>query len=438
MKRLLIILIACLSASIILADKAQQSIKQQQQRTNKEIKETARKIDINKQQTNKQLNLLNKLSLEISQNDEELNKLKLAIDSIDVAMVSLNDSIISLENNLSILRQNYAESLRSIRSARRSTNNIAFLFSSKTFADAYRRVRYLQQFKSWQNSKSDELKNAITTVDAAKNELVALHSTKSQTLNLVTSTQQTLLKNKEEQSQVIASLEKERAQLDAYMKQKRKEAQQLDAQLEELIKKQQEAERKRKAEAEKKRKEQERKKEKERKKDSQKPKDDNKDKASKKDKTQEPIIDTESQAQLTLSSNFEGNKGKLPYPVSGKCRIVSKFGRHKHPDLQYIEINNNGIDIELLSSNEARVIFDGTVSAIFQQPGYNSIVMVRHGSYITVYANLESLNVKPGDTVKALQSLGTVFSDPDNENRCILHFEVRKETQKLDPQAWIK
>ena len=420
-----------MSTSIILADKAQQSIKQQQQRTNKEIKETAKKIDANTQKTNKQLNLLNKLSLEISQNNEELNKLKLAIDSIDAAMTTLNDSIISLENNLSTLRQNYAESLRSIRSARRSTNNIAFLFSSKTFADAYRRVRYLQQFKSWQNSKSTELKNAITSVDAAKNELIALHSSKSQTLELVSSTQQTLLKNREEQSQVIASLKNERAQLDAYMKQKRKEAQQLDAQLEELIRKQQEAERKRKAEAEKKRKEQERKKESQKSKDS-------KDKSSKKEKGQEPIIDTESQAQLTLSSNFESNKGKLPYPVSGKCRIVSKFGRHKHPELQYIEVNNNGIDIELLSSNTARVIFDGTVSAIFQQPGYNSIVMVRHGSYITVYANLETLNVKPGDTVKAQQSLGTVFADPDNENRCILHFEVRKETQKLDPQAWIK
>ena len=420
-----------MSTGIILADKAQQSIKQQQQRTNKEIKETAKKIDANTQQTNKQLNLLNKLSLEISQNNEELNRLKLAIDSIDVKMASLNDSIASLESNLSTLRQNYAESLRSIRSARRSTNNIAFLFSSKTFADAYRRVRYLQQFKSWQNSKSTELKNAITSVDAAKNELIALHSSKSQTLELVSSTQQTLLKNKEEQSQVIASLKKERAQLDAYMKQKRKEAQQLDAQLEELIRKQQEAERKRKAEAEKRRKEQERKKESQKSKDS-------KDKTSKKEKDQEPIIDTESQAQLTLSSNFESNKGKLPYPVSGKCRIVSKFGRHKHPELQYIEVNNNGIDIELLSSNTARVIFDGTVSAIFQQPGYNSIVMVRHGSYITVYANLETLNVKPGDTVKAQQSLGTVFADPDNENRCILHFEVRKETQKLDPQAWIK
>lgn len=420
-----------MSTGIILADKAQQSIKQQQQRTNKEIKETAKKIDANTQQTNKQLNLLNKLSLEISQNNEELNRLKLAIDSIDVKMASLNDSIASLESNLSTLRQNYAESLRSIRSTRRSTNNIAFLFSSKTFADAYRRVRYLQQFKSWQNSKSTELKNAITSVDAAKNELIALHSSKSQTLELVSSTQQTLLKNKEEQSQVIASLKKERAQLDAYMKQKRKEAQQLDAQLEELIRKQQEAERMRKAEAEKKRKEQERKKESQKSKDS-------KDKSSKKEKDQEPIIDTESQAQLTLSSNFESNKGKLPYPVSGKCRIVSKFGRHKHPELQYIEVNNNGIDIELLSSNTARVIFDGTVSAIFQQPGYNSIVMVRHGSYITVYANLETLNVKPGDTVKAQQSLGTVFADPDNENRCILHFEVRKETQKLDPQAWIK
>lgn len=450
MKRIIFILVALLSVSVMLADKSQQSIKKQQQRTNKEIKETAKKIETNKKQTKKQLNLLNKLTVEISQNTQELNQLQTSIDSLDKSMRKMTDSIAFLEKRLVLIRENYKKSLRSVRASRHSTSNIAFIFSSKSFDDAYRRMRYLQQFNTWQTNKANEVKEAITAIENAKNELVALHSTKSKTLELVATTQKTLVKNQQEQSQVVASLQKERTQLDAYLKKKQKEAQKLDDQLNELIRKQQEEERKRRIEAEKKRKEKERleaekrrkeqeQKEKEQPKKGQqpsKPVDSKKEEPKK--QPEQPIVDTEEQAQQTLSSNFENNKGKLPYPATGKCRIVSKFGRHKHPSLQYVEVNNNGIDIELLSSTSAIAVCDGTVSAIFQQSGYNNIVMVRHGSYITVYANLATITVKPGDKVKARQAIGTVYADPDDDNRCILHFEVRKETQKLNPEHWIK
>ena len=455
MKRLFIILLALISVSVVLADKSQRTIKQEQQRTNKEIKETAKKISSNKKKTKKQLNLLDQLSTKITQNTDELNHLKASIDSINVSMYKLNDSINLLEGKLTKLRENYKNSLRSIRATRHSTSNLAFIFSSKSFADAYRRIRYLRQFNSWQNGKTQELRNTINAINEAKASLVELHKSKTETLKLTEATQQKLQQNQAQQTQVVAELQKERSQLDAYMKEKQKEAQQLDAQLEQLIKKQQELERKRRAEAEKKRKEQERKKKEQeralaekRKKEAAekkqdktqpapKPKTPVEDIANDKD-TDKTIIDVESEAQRILSDNFEGNKGKLPYPVSGKCRIVGKFGRHKHPDLPYVETNNNGIDIELISSNVAKAVFEGKVSAIFQQPGFNSIVMIRHGSYITVYANLSTLNVKPGDEVKINQTLGEVYSDPDDDNRRILHFEVRKETQKLNPQHWIK
>jgi septal ring factor EnvC (AmiA/AmiB activator) len=115
---------------------------------------------------------------------------------------------------------------------------------------------------------------------------------------------------------------------------------------------------------------------------------------------------------------------------------VSKFGRHKHPELQYIEVNNNGIDIELLSSNTARVIFDGTVSAIFQQPGYNSIVMVRHGSYISVYCNLANISVRSGQEIKAGDIIGDVAVAAGGGNPRML-FQLRKEKKTLDPAQWL-
>ena len=441
----------CLSVGAVFADKSQRSIKQEQQRTKKEIKETARKIDSNKKKTRAQLNLLEKLSAEISKNSQELSDLKVSIDSIDTSIVKLNDSINILECKLKVLRNNYKDVLRSVRASRHSTSRLAFLFSSKSFADAYRRVRYLQQFSSWQNAKNDEIKSAIVAINEVKTGLTELQTARTESLKKIMVAQQSLRQNEAKQSQVVADLKKERSSLEAYMKAKQKEAKQLDDQLNKLIAKQQAEEKRRRAEAEKKRKEEERRKKEQeralaekRKKEAEQnkgktetpPQESEKDMAKKQES--KPAIDVETDALIALSGKFEENKGRLPFPVGGSYNIVGKFGRHKHPQLQYVEINNNGIDIELLSNNEARAVFDGVVSAIFQQPGFNTIVMVRHGEYITVYGNISTLNVRPGDKVKAKQSLGVVYADPDDDNRRILHFELRKETEKLNPQHWLR
>ena len=144
------------------------------------------------------------------------------------------------------------------------------------------------------------------------------------------------------------------------------------------------------------------------------------------------------EADRKLNGSFEGNKGNLLFPVSGKYRIVRGFGRQKHPELEHVETDNSGIDVEALSGSYARAIFAGKVSAIFKQPGFNTIVMVRHGSYLSIYANLAGLNVKVGDAVKAGQRIGSIYADPDDGNRAILHFELRKERQKLNPTLWVK
>ena len=138
-------------------------------------------------------------------------------------------------------------------------------------------------------------------------------------------------------------------------------------------------------------------------------------------------------------SQFARMKGRLPFPVDGKYRVISAFGRHPHPDFPNIEVQNSGIDIEMLSSNRrARAIADGTVSAVFNQPGYNNIVMIRHGEYITIYAGISNLAIKTGDTVKTGQTIGQVQPDPDNDGRHVLHFELRHERQKLNPLQWVR
>lgn len=456
MKRFIIILLAFVSVGIILANKSQYNIKQEQKRTNKEISETTKKLNENKKQTREQMNLLNRLSAEIQEKNDSITSLKESIDSIDGSMTILTDSIAKMEGSLTLLREKYGEVLRSIRKSRHTSNNIAFFASANSFSDAFRRVRYLRQFAAWQVNKTQELQNAITSVSDAKETLVKLHSNKASSIKKVSATQAALQNSEKKQNQVIADLGKERTALEAYLKEKQQEARQLDAQLSKMIAQQQKEAEKRRKEEEKKRKAEEKKrkeaemKRKEEEKKALAKKNEEAKKKKQQDNTSKPVEqvpqddvattdDEKAQApvQQPLSA-FESKKGKLPYPVLGKYRVVGKFGKQKHPQFPNIMTENSGIDIELLSSGSAIAIFEGTVSAIFRQPGFNTIVMVRHGEYLSIYANLSSISVKSGDKVKANQVIGTVYADPEDNNRRILHFEIRKETVKLNPQHWIK
>lgn len=139
-----------------------------------------------------------------------------------------------------------------------------------------------------------------------------------------------------------------------------------------------------------------------------------------------------------LSAAFAKNKGAMIFPVEGSHRVVSRFGRTTHASLSKVQLDNSGIDIETAKNANARAIFQGTVTSIFHLDGYHNIVMVRHGEYLTVYANVVDLAVRKGDQVQPGQAIGRVWADPDDDDRSILHFEVRKERQKLNPLDWVR
>ncbi len=101
-------------------------------------------------------------------------------------------------------------------------------------------------------------------------------------------------------------------------------------------------------------------------------------------------------------------------------------------------VENSGIDIEVPSGTQAQAVFDGEVTVVFRPSGYQTVIVVRHGKYLTVYGNLDNINVAKGDKVKRGQALGHIFSNPADDNRTILHFEVRNGRTKLDPSQWIR
>lgn len=131
-----------------------------------------------------------------------------------------------------------------------------------------------------------------------------------------------------------------------------------------------------------------------------------------------------------LSGGFEANRGRLPMPITGSYRVISHFGQYNVQGLSGVTLDNKGINIQGKAGCMARSIYDGEVSAVF---GYGGMwnVLVRHGAYISVYCNLKSVSVHKGQKISARQTLGAVGTDN------ILQFQLRKETAKLNPEAWL-
>ena len=135
-----------------------------------------------------------------------------------------------------------------------------------------------------------------------------------------------------------------------------------------------------------------------------------------------------------LSGTFERNKGRLPIPVTGPYVIVGHYGQYQVEGLRNVRLDNKGIDIKAKRGAMARTIFDGEVTAVFQYNGLAN-VLVRHGSYISVYCNLESVIVKQGSQLKTRDVIGQISTDSDGNT--VLHFQLRKEKDKLNPEIWI-
>lgn len=141
----------------------------------------------------------------------------------------------------------------------------------------------------------------------------------------------------------------------------------------------------------------------------------------------------EKSGSAELAADFSNNRGRLPWPVA-RGQIVGRFGVGKHPILN-IQFDNDGVDIATNKGSNARVVFDGEVTQVISIPGGNRTVLIRHGTYFTVYNNLSFVSVKKGDRVKRGQDIGRIYTDSNGDT--ILNFQVRSGAVKQNPESWL-
>lgn len=419
-------------------------VKREQQATAKDIKETSAKLDQNRKSTASQLNRLNDLRSRIAQQTTVIAATQADAAAISRRIEMLDDTIGQMRQHVEKLRESYGKILRRSQGTERRLDHLSFVFAAESFQEAVQRMRYLRQIGHWRRAKQQELQTAVEALHARQTDMSELLRQKNAHIVRLNTAKASVERDSKETLQIVERLKQEGSQLQAHLARQQQKLQKLDRELDRIIADEQrrlEQERLRREKAERERQERERRRQEQAaRNDRESPKPSSgksKEKPAKRSESEvreaAPLIASASVSQ------FARMKGRLPFPVDGKYRVISAFGRHPHPDFPNIEVQNSGIDIEMLSSNRrARAIADGTVSAVFNQPGYNNIVMIRHGEYITIYAGISNLAIKTGDTVKTGQTIGQVQPDPDNDGRHVLHFELRHERQKLNPLQWVR
>lgn len=435
--------------------------KLQKEQTNlkKDIADKEKLLRSTKKDVNSQLANLQVIGAQIEERKRYVDDINAEVTALGKDQAALERQMAKLEAELAECKRKYQRAVTYMFKNRMAASKWQFILSARNFRQMYRRLRYVQEFSKFQRAQGRIIQQKEAALLEKRRELMGVKQEKNKLLAEGRAQQKQLEGQHRERQQVVDELNKKQQQLQASIAQQRKKAAQLDARIDKLIqeeiaaaeRRRAEAERKRKAEAERQaRLKAQRQKEAEARKRQQasakkgggKSTSAGKGKASAgKGKTRPseepastPKFTAADNADRALSNSFAGNKGRLPMPITGSYAITTHYGQYNVEGLRGVQLDSKGINITGHPGAQARAVYKGEVTAIFTYGGmYN--VIVRHGSYMSVYCNLSSTSVRRGQQVEARQSLGTVATDASGN--CTLHFQLRKETAKLNPEAWL-
>ena len=390
---------------------------------NKLLKKTSK----DKEMTMNEVTILDK---KIKQREQLITAYNEQIALLDEEINKGQSHIKSLNSDLSQLQKEYAKMVSFAYKNRSNYDRMAFVFASKDFNQAFSRLRYIRQFSDARKVKMEQI---AATEKQISDEVEASQKAREEQAAMLEDekNQQNALKTeKADLNKQVAALKKKEGSIQQDIKNKQQQAQKLQKAVDDIIAEEiRAANERRRREEEKARKEAEKK------------------ANANKGKTTTPATTTPTStsskekgmaltpSEKTLSSNFVSNKGKLPWPVE-RGVISSSYGKHTSVVSDKVTVTNNGIDIATTEGAKARAVFDGEVASVTKLTGSNTVVIIRHGEYFTVYSNLEDVTVKRGNNVKTKQNIGTVHTNK-TENKTELHFELLQETTRQNPANWL-
>jgi septal ring factor EnvC (AmiA/AmiB activator) len=374
-----------------------------------EIRYTSKLLEETHQSKQNSLNKVILLNKQIEKRQSLINAISGEVDQIQSQMEGQRTQISSLSVELQKMKNEYARMIYYAYKNLNAYNRLLFIFSAEDFNQAYRRLLYYQQYSAYRRTQAELIRDAQMNIDRKQKELEETRKDKLDLARSEESQKGQLTPEMQEKDKSVQELSKKEKELEASLRKKQKAAEDLEQEINKLIATEIRAAA-----------------------DRAKKTGNNNPKTKMKAAATEIMLTNDEQV---LSSSFASNKGKLPWP-SEHGVITSSFGEHPHPVLKYVKVKNNGIDISTEKGASVRTVFNGKVSRVMSFPNLNKVVIIRHGEYLTVYSNLEEVNVKDGQTVTTKQVIGKIHTNPD-DSRTDLHFEIWLGKTTQDPQQWL-
>lgn len=376
-------------------------LRKEREKTKQEIDYINNLLKETDQNTKTSISRLTMLEKKIRLQESLITNINSELGYLDSTIVRSSRNLDSLNADLTLIKSRYAMMIRYARRNQDMNNQFLFLLSAADFNQAYKRFSYLKQYADYRRTQAQEIAGLQERLSKLVEDLNKRKEDKQQLLSSKINQSDKFEKQKADQKEYVNLLQKKEKDLKKKLENQQKIAARLELEIEKSI-----AEEARKAAA----------------------------KAPSKTSKATGAVKL-SPEKKNLSDDFSMNKGKLPWPLQ-RGLITDHFGEHPDPVLKHVIRRNSGIDITTQSGTRARAVFKGEVTKVLTIGG-NMAIIIRHGSYLTVYSNLASVSVQAGQTVETKQDIGSIFTDKEEDNKTVLKFQLWYENNKQDPEKWI-
>lgn len=399
LRTLLFLLIGLLSISAF-GQKESEKLRAKQRDIQKKIRYTKQLIGDTKNKERLTMVELGIINQQIAYRNELMSLYGNQLGSLEKRIKENSELLKSLENDLVELKAKYAKMLYFAYKNRHNTSaNVALAWlSGDDFNTSYLRMKYLNQIAEYRKLQADFIRKTQAEIKSKQLEIQHDIEEKNKVIKTKAEERKKFENDKSKQRDLLLSLKEEEGKLKSQLDQQQEKKDRLARAIRKAIEKEIAAQSKKSSEG----------------------------------------FGTTPESQLQ-GKNFASNKGRLPWPVS-KGEITGKFGKQPHPVIKGVFTQNNGVDISTANRSTMRAVFAGTVTSVFVIPGAGRAVMVSHGNYRTVYANLAEVYISKGDKISSKQEIG-VLLPAEKGNVSQAHFEIWKITgsnmEKQNPVYWL-
>lgn len=391
------------SAATFGQTKEQIALEQKRAQIQKEIREMNRLLSKETKQRGTVLDQMESLDQKISARQKLIRVTNQQSNLLNRQINSNVRNIGQLKKDLLTLKEDYAEMIRKSYQNKSQQSRLMFLLSSESFLQAFKRVQYMKQYTQYRKEQGEAIVAKADELSATNKQLIDQRKQKEQLLQENKASRKKLQSEKNTKNVLLGTIKKNENKYLASIQKKKKEAQKIDRQIEELIRSAIAASNKKvgvKTTA----------------------------------KTDNTKFVLTPEAKI-VANNFTANKGKLVWPVEKGFKSKG-FGVYKDAVYPGIKHQNNGVIIATDKGSDARAIFEGEVIAVLSVPGGKKGIQIKHGNYISTYYNLSDVYIKKGSKVTAKQAIGKIHTNRIN-NQTLLKFYLYKDVSKLNPEEWI-